>query len=119
MVTKELCIEIERLGKGLDLRQIGDRLGFSKYKIWGMIRKYDIPYEKKIPKPYARRRLTREIFKKRIKRQYAKADVWLRQDCGKLLLVMERGRLKDSPEAIKWWKEKIDKAWGRRDRFPS
>ena len=117
MITKELCTEIERLGKKLTLSEMGDRLGFSKYKIWGMIRKYKIPYHNKNPAEVVRRRLTREIFEKRIKRQYATANVWLREDCGRLLLVKEKGRLKDSPEAVKWWKDKIDKVWNRRNQF--
>jgi len=123
MLTKDVCTEIERLGKRLTIGEVGDNLGLSKSKIYQLIKQYRIPYEKKNPTQFVRRRLTRKLFEARVRRNYSKkneakgADVWLRDASGRVTLVMKVGKLQDSDFAHQWWKEKVDKAWKRRDGF--
>jgi len=124
MVTKDVCTEIERLGKRLTIGEVGDRLGLSKSKVYELIKQFQIPYQKKNPTQVFRRRLTRKLFEARVKRNYSKkseakgADTWVRhQESGILLSVMKAGKLIDTEFAHQWWKEKIDKVWNRRHKF--
>jgi len=117
MLKKDLVNEIERLGKDLTVGEVGDNLGLAKHKVYQLIKQYQIPYEKKNPTVCVRRRLTREVFEARVRRNYMGADSWVRQNSVVILPVMCKGKLRDTEFAHQWWKDKIDKAWKRRDVF--
>jgi len=116
MVTKELCTEIERLGKRLTLNEIAGNLGLYKSKVRELIKKYGIPYKQKTATQSVRRKLTRKLFRKRVKANYAKADCWLDGAINfqsVLFKVVSHGRVVNEP----LFETKVDIAWGRRSVF--
>jgi len=117
MLTKELCTEIKRLGKTLTLQEIGDSLRMSKYKVFKLIKQYAIPYKKKHSTQPIRQQTRRKKFEAKVKRNYIRADVWIPDKDGRFILVMRKGKLENTDFARQWWKDKMDKVWGRRNEF--
>jgi len=67
----------------------------------------------------------KDKFEKKVKRNYTEATVYLCRFNSKYfdsknhrrIEIMQKGKLKDTENAEKWWKAKVEKAWGRRCHY--
>lgn len=116
------------LAKGLNQTEIAKKVGHSNSTVCRSIKGYGMKYHKPPPKwkPKPKSDDDMDEFKIKVKRNYTQATVFLhRHNCKyfpknnhhKRVLVMDRGELKNTEVAIRWWNEKIEKAWERRHYY--
>jgi len=104
---------LETLVDKFNQYEIAEKLNSTPSTICKLIKKYDIYYKKKSSKGgYNNRKGDYEDFEKSIRKRYAGATVFLKR-----ILVMWKGKLENTEVAIRWWNEKIEKAWERRHNY--